>query len=131
MLVKKVQIENPNLKKEEFIVVEDRLRRFLKINNWVTRRVTHVAQSTKPDQKELSDWVTFMNERLDRLNVENDVGVNRPFKAHFQECFDDFSQVNNKKPQRSDVARWVKEAWEEVTSETIMKAWDHIGINLK
>lgn len=53
-----------------------------------------------------------------------DVGVNKPFKQYLRYTFDDWLVANmNKRPERVDVAWWVKKAWDQITTETITNTW--------
>jgi hypothetical protein len=67
-----------------------------------------------------------------------DVGLNRPFKTAMGNCYHNFvrdEKMANEpgtaiKPKRSDVARWISEAWYSgITDSTITNTWRHIGLN--
>jgi DDE superfamily endonuclease len=64
-----------------------------------------------------------------RLQVM-DVGVNKPFKDYIRDEFDRwfFGRAINAKPQREDVARWIKKAFESIKDSTIKKTWNKVGI---
>jgi DDE superfamily endonuclease len=56
-----------------------------------------------------------------------DVGINKPFKNHLKEQYNRWclAHINDteQKPQREDVAQWIKIAWEKITTTTIKKTW--------
>jgi hypothetical protein len=53
-----------------------------------------------------------------------DVGVNRTFKDEYRRQFELFMVKNdNAKPLREDVSKWVWNAWESITSESIRNTW--------
>ena len=56
-----------------------------------------------------------------------DVGINRNFKDEYRRQFELF-MVNSVdgKPHREDVSRWVWQAWESVTLESILNTWDKV-----
>ena len=57
-----------------------------------------------------------------------DVGVNKPFKEYVKQCYERFMVQNaGRKVCRLDVAKWVEEAWERVSTETICNTWSSIG----
>ena len=58
-----------------------------------------------------------------------DVGVNKTFKGHVKESYEQFmvDNTDGKKASRLYVAKWVDEAWNKVTSETISNTWESIG----
>jgi hypothetical protein len=58
-----------------------------------------------------------------------DVGVNKDFKKFVREGFQAFmiANVENRKPTRLDVARWIASACEQITEECICNTWDGIG----
>lgn len=58
-----------------------------------------------------------------------DVGINKPFKDYIKQCYEQFmmQNVEEKKVVRLDVAKWIREAWERVSFETIRNTWSSIG----
>jgi transposase-like protein len=58
-----------------------------------------------------------------------DVGVNKPFKGYVKKSYERFMVGNTerRKVTRLDVAKWVEEAWNQVTVETICNTWSSIG----
>ena len=57
-----------------------------------------------------------------------DVGVNKPFKGYVKESYEQFMvNTEGRKASRLDVAKWVKDAWNKVTPETIRNTWTSIG----
>jgi len=58
-----------------------------------------------------------------------DVGINKPFKGYVMECYERFmvNNVSGTKATRLDVAKWVEEAWEKVSVNTICNTWSSIG----
>jgi hypothetical protein len=65
----------------------------------------------------------------DRLKVI-DFGINKPFKDRFLDCFDTWLNdnytaiaANPPKPQRRNVAFWVRTAWTKIIPETFLKTW--------
>ena len=57
-----------------------------------------------------------------------DVGVNKPFEEYVKQCYERFMVQNaGRKVCRLDVAKWVEEAWERVSTETICNTWSSIG----
>jgi hypothetical protein len=64
-----------------------------------------------------------------RLQVM-DVGVNKPFKDYIRDEYDRwfFGQPMNAKPQREDVAKWIKTAFESIKDSTIKKTWNKVGV---
>jgi DDE superfamily endonuclease len=59
-----------------------------------------------------------------------DVGVNKPFKDRIRDKYDQwfFNQGCTNKPQREDVAKWVKASFEGVSTTTIIKTWKRVGL---
>jgi hypothetical protein len=59
-----------------------------------------------------------------------DVGVNKPFRDGIQFAYDNLCVESdfNRKPQREDVAVWIKEAYDGVKEQQIIKTWRRIGI---
>lgn len=63
-----------------------------------------------------------------------DVGINRPFKVNVATAYRNFlvRSVHNTektpKPSRQEVAAWVCEAWNRITTDAILNTWRHIGI---
>jgi DDE superfamily endonuclease len=60
-----------------------------------------------------------------------DIGLNKPFKNKIRDIDDDWGYTNDydAKPQREDVAYWIKHAWEQVTYQTMIRTWQKIGIH--
>ena len=58
-----------------------------------------------------------------------DVGVNKPFKDYIKDCYERFMVENGDgaKVSRTHVAKWVDEAWNRVSSDTICNTWRSIG----
>jgi transposase-like protein len=58
-----------------------------------------------------------------------DVGINKPFKGYVRDKWEEFmvNNVENRKAQREDVAKWIEAAWEKVTVETIRNTWRSVG----
>ena len=58
-----------------------------------------------------------------------DVGVNKPFKGYVKESYEQFMVDNTegRKASRLDVAKWVEDACNKVTPETICNTWTSIG----
>ncbi len=58
-----------------------------------------------------------------------DVGINKPFKGYIKECYERFMVANEDdvKVSRSDVAKWVEEAWNKVSVNAICNTWSSIG----
>jgi len=52
-----------------------------------------------------------------------DKGINKPFKEKVQAADIEWLLVNNGKPKRKDVAMWIKQAWDQITVETITNTW--------
>ena len=52
-----------------------------------------------------------------------DKGINKPFKEKVQAAHMEWLLVNNSKPKRHDVARWIKQAWDGITPDTITNTW--------
>jgi hypothetical protein len=61
-----------------------------------------------------------------------DVGINKPFKDQVRDAYDHWFCDNNfnKKPQRDNIAQWVKSSFDNITQTTINKTWRKIGILL-
>jgi len=58
-----------------------------------------------------------------------DVGVNKPFKGYVREQYECFMRGGqNQKVTRLEIARWIADAWNQITQETIKNSWAHIGI---
>ena len=67
-----------------------------------------------------------------------DVGVNKPFKDHMRQEYDDFMwdqydtpDAERKKVERINVGFWVNKVWyddEKITKETIQKSFKRCGI---
>ena len=62
-----------------------------------------------------------------------DVGINKPFKNHLRDSYDTWFSGNDydAKPQRSDVATWVKDAMNAVEKSTIKRTWKRVGVEEK
>ena len=66
------------------------------------------------------------------------MGINCPFKAHFQQSFaitkaqQDFVLVHSLEKQfklyHCDIAQWMQKAWGKITVATIISTWTHIGL---
>lgn len=52
-----------------------------------------------------------------------DKGINKPFKEKVQAAHIEWVLVNDGKPKRHDVARWIAQAWEGITVNTITNTW--------
>ena len=62
-----------------------------------------------------------------------DKGVNKPFKDHCRKQQLNWQIVNehNARPKRHEVAKWIRQAWEDVTAESIINTWRSIGIEAR
>jgi DDE superfamily endonuclease len=60
-----------------------------------------------------------------------DIGLNKPFKNKIRDIYDDWGYTHdyNAKPQREDVAYWIKYAWDNVTYQTMIRTWQKIGLH--
>jgi hypothetical protein len=59
-------------------------------------------------------------------------GVNTPFKGYLGEEFERCMVTNGlrrRRPNRGEMAQWVKVAWEKVTLATIVNTWRSVGKN--
>jgi hypothetical protein len=58
-----------------------------------------------------------------------DKGVNTPFKGYLGDQFEEWMCTNGsrRRPSRAEVAQWVANAWEQVTTATIVNTWKSIG----
>jgi hypothetical protein len=59
-----------------------------------------------------------------------DVGINKPFKNYVRSQFEIWliANLDNAKPQRKDVAKWISNAWNEIEQRTIVNSWRKAGI---
>lgn len=58
-----------------------------------------------------------------------DVGVNKPFKEYVKQSYEEFMITEGgRKSKRLDVATWVANAWEKITTDSIRRTWESIGI---
>ena len=59
-----------------------------------------------------------------------DKGVKKPFKDHYRKQQLNWQIVNehNARPKRHEVAQWIRQAWEDVTAESIKNTLQSIGI---
>jgi DDE superfamily endonuclease len=64
-----------------------------------------------------------------RLQVM-DVGINKPFKDKVRDAYDDWYMAGNfqNKPQRQDVASWIKASYDAITMATINNSWRKVGL---
>jgi hypothetical protein len=60
-----------------------------------------------------------------------DVGINKPFKNYVRGQFETWliENLDNAKPQRKNVSKWISEAWKEIKQTTIVNSWEKVGIN--
>jgi hypothetical protein len=61
-----------------------------------------------------------------------DKGVHRTFKHFFQENFVNWltqQELPNEKPTRILVARWIRDAWEQVTVSSILNTWNSLPLH--
>ena len=59
-----------------------------------------------------------------------DKGINRPFKGRYktqQLCWQ-IHNIQNAKPARAQVARWIDITWGEITQDIITNTWRSIGL---
>jgi DDE superfamily endonuclease len=54
-----------------------------------------------------------------------DVGINKPFKDHLRREYDIWMMENldDRRPKRQDVARWIDTSWKSISSNTITNTW--------
>jgi DDE superfamily endonuclease len=88
----------------------------------MTREVRHAAA-------ECGAFLEFIPGGYTHVLQPMDIGLNKPFKNCIRDCYDDwlFDNDYNKTPQREDVSTWIKQAWEKVRYETIIKTWKKAG----
>jgi hypothetical protein len=55
--------------------------------------------------------------------------VNTPFKGYLRDKFEEWMCMNGsrRRPSISEVAQWVANAWDQVTTSTIVNTWKIIG----
>jgi hypothetical protein len=60
-----------------------------------------------------------------------DVGINKPFKNYVRRFFDSWlvRNIDNTRPMRQDVSKWISDAWKDITPATIMNSWRKVGID--
>jgi hypothetical protein len=58
-----------------------------------------------------------------------DKGVNKPFKGYLREQFEEWICTNGSRrwPSRAEAVQWVANAWDQVTTATIVDTWKSIG----
>jgi hypothetical protein len=84
-----------------------------------------------------------VNNQINKLGTEVDIitggytgsiqvfdkGINKPFKGYLRDHFEEWMCTNGsrRQPSRAEVAQWVANAWEQVTTATIVNTWKIIG----
>lgn len=62
-----------------------------------------------------------------------DVGVNKPFKHHIKDFYNEWAIENLSNsdkvpvPDRALVLKWISDAWNKITPDTIVKTFKKIG----
>ncbi len=59
-----------------------------------------------------------------------DVGVNKPFRVHLTDAFEAHMRRGAAPITRGIVARWVLQAFTNVSQATITNSWRHIGLTV-
>ena len=56
-----------------------------------------------------------------------DVGLNKPFNKKMRDHFDLYQvETNCMKPMCQDIWKWIKGAWEKITTDTITNTWNKV-----
>jgi transposase-like protein len=90
------------------------------------------AHMTKEVRKRIADCGTHLEfipgGYTSRLQVM-DVGLNKPFKDSIRDQYDMwFLSANDTKPQRTEVATWIANSWDQLRVSTIIRTWQKVGI---
>ena len=58
-------------------------------------------------------------------------GLNKPFKQHIQDAALAWAISNHDtaKPSRVDVFRWIQQAWNRITTESITNTWNSVVLH--
>lgn len=72
MLVNEWRKMNPMLCNTLVITLRHRLYRWIRSENIVHRRVTHIAQNTRHEAKTIDDFLTYINEQIEAAGVTSD-----------------------------------------------------------
>lgn len=86
---------------------------------------THMTVNVKLAFAECSTIVEYIpGGYTSRLQVL-DIGVNKPFKGHLRDRFDEWIVNNetNDKPSRQDVTRWIANSWDAINMMVIKNSW--------
>ena len=90
---------------------------------------THLTPDVRQLLNSCGTEVEYIPPRYTSKLQPMDVGMNKPFKDRMRYCAEEFMITYgvNCKPVRRDVTQWIKQAWETIPNEVLVKTWRHIG----
>ena len=89
---------------------------------------THLTPDVRQLLNSCGTEVEYIPPRYTSKLQPMDVGMNKPFKDRMRYCAEEFMITYgvNCKPVRRDVTQWIKQAWETIPNEVLVKTWRHI-----